>query len=288
MGDSLAQNRVVDRRGLDPAQTDISAGHRRNRPWEAPAVAVEHRQCPQIDRMMPRAPDEDIAERVQICTTVVIHDSLWVAGRARGVIESDRVPFIFGRNFREVRIASREKRFVLHLAEPFAAGSAWIGDIDHGGRLVELRQRAPDHRRKFGVGNQHFRFAMAQDESDRIGIEADIQRIQNRPRHRHPEMRLEGFRDVWRHQRDRVTPPDPACGQRRREPAAAFECLAPAVSPLAMHDGEAIWIHRCTPRQKPDRAQRHVVRRVLVEPHFVRVGVAGCHTDILPEENILP
>jgi hypothetical protein len=86
MGHPFARDRLVDRPGFDPPQADMRPGECGNGPWEAPAVAVEHRQCPQIDRMMPHAPDEDVAERIQISAAVVIDDTLRVAGRAGGVV----------------------------------------------------------------------------------------------------------------------------------------------------------------------------------------------------------
>ena len=46
MGDMLALDRLVNRCGLDPAQTDMRSGERRDRPRKAPPVAVKHRQRP--------------------------------------------------------------------------------------------------------------------------------------------------------------------------------------------------------------------------------------------------
>jgi hypothetical protein len=57
-----------------------------DRPRKAPAVAVEHRQGPQIDRMMPHAPDENIAERIQTGAAMVIDDTLRVPGGAGSVV----------------------------------------------------------------------------------------------------------------------------------------------------------------------------------------------------------
>jgi hypothetical protein len=79
-----SRDRLVDRPGLDAAQADMRSGECRDGPREAPAVAVEHRQGPQTDRMLPHAPDEDIAERVQVGTAVVIDAPLRVACRTDG------------------------------------------------------------------------------------------------------------------------------------------------------------------------------------------------------------
>src|SRR5438067_11647180 len=123
MGYPLARDRLINRRGGDAPEANMGAGHRRDRPRKTPAVAVEHRQGPQIDRMVPYAPDESVAERVEIGATVVIDDPLRIAGGARGVVERDRVPFILGRHFREGRVAARDERFVIHLAEELATRS---------------------------------------------------------------------------------------------------------------------------------------------------------------------
>jgi hypothetical protein len=109
MGHLFARDCLVDRSGLDPTQSDMGAGHRRDRPRETPAVAVEHRQGPQIDRVLPHAPDQDAAERVQISSTVVIDDTFRVAGGPRGVVERDRLPLVLRHHLHELRVAGREK-----------------------------------------------------------------------------------------------------------------------------------------------------------------------------------
>ena len=65
-----------------------------------------------------------ISHGEQIGAAMVIDDAFRVAGRARGVVERDCVPLVLRSDFRERWIADREKRLVLDLAEPLAAGSA--------------------------------------------------------------------------------------------------------------------------------------------------------------------
>jgi hypothetical protein len=131
MGDVLARDRRVDPLGLDPPQADMRAGERRDGPRKAPAVAVKHRQGPEIDRMVPHSPDEDVAERVQIGAAMVIDHALGVAGGARGVVESDRFPLVPRHHLLELRITGREKRFVVHFTEPLAARTRRVGNVDH-------------------------------------------------------------------------------------------------------------------------------------------------------------
>ena len=66
--------------------------------------------------------------------------------------------------------------------------------------------------------------------------------------------------------------PMPCACQRRGEPAAAFQALPPGVAALAVDDRDAVRIDRSRAPQKPDRRQRHVIGRVLVEAGFVGVA----------------
>src|SRR5262249_61578102 len=59
--------------------------------------------------------------------------------------------------------------------------------------------------------------------------------------------------------------------------AATFRRVGPAVAPLAIGDGEPVWIDRRAAQQETDRRQRHVIGRVLVEPEFIRIDVGGAH-----------
>ena len=51
---------LENERGIDLAQADIDAGIRCQDPWKAPAVAMEHRQRPKIDRMRGHIPGDDL------------------------------------------------------------------------------------------------------------------------------------------------------------------------------------------------------------------------------------
>src|SRR2546422_707375 len=53
-------------RRIDPAQQHVAAAGTRERPWEAPAVAVEERQRPEEDRRRVEPLDDDLRERVQV------------------------------------------------------------------------------------------------------------------------------------------------------------------------------------------------------------------------------
>src|SRR3990167_8734584 len=60
-------------------------------PREAPPVAVEHRERPEIYRASGHAPGQYISEGVQVGPSEIYWDALGVARRARGLVEGDRV-----------------------------------------------------------------------------------------------------------------------------------------------------------------------------------------------------
>ncbi len=265
-------DRLVDRPGLDPAQTHMRTGERGYGPRKAPAVAMEHRQRPQIDRVLRHPPHQDVAERVQVGAAMVIDDPFRVAGGARGVVERDRVPLVLGGDLGEIGVTLGEEGFVIERAKALPARTLRVGDVDDQRLLVEEGERAADRRREFGVGDQHHGFAVAEDEGDRLGIEADVERVQHRAGHRDAEMRLEGLGHVGRHQRHRVAAPDTARRQRRGEAAAAFEALPPGMAALAMDDRGVLGVDRRRAQQKPDRRQGDKIGPVLAEAGLVRVG----------------
>src|SRR3979490_518887 len=71
---------IEDRLGRRLAQTDMCAPRRGDGPSEAPAVAVEHRQGPQINRRAADAERQELTQRVQVGTAMMIYGALGVAG----------------------------------------------------------------------------------------------------------------------------------------------------------------------------------------------------------------
>ena len=85
---------VEDEAGIGPVDADMRPAGRGDGPAVAPAVAVEHGQGPEIDRLSREAEFQHVAERVQIGAAVVIDDPFRTSGGAGGVVEADGLPFI--------------------------------------------------------------------------------------------------------------------------------------------------------------------------------------------------
>ena len=75
---------------IDSAQTNVCASHSSHCPGKAPAIAVEHRQCPQINTVTVQSRLDDFGERVEVGTPISVHDSFGIASSTRGIINRNR------------------------------------------------------------------------------------------------------------------------------------------------------------------------------------------------------
>ena len=82
MGDAVLRDQLKNLGRIDLAQTDVDARGGRHRPRKAPTVAVEHRQRPQIHRMLAEITGQNIADGIEIGAAVMGHDALRVTRSA--------------------------------------------------------------------------------------------------------------------------------------------------------------------------------------------------------------
>ena len=66
---------------------------------------MEHGQRPEIDGLRAQPKGHQIAQRVQIGPPVMIDHALRVAGRARGVVQRQRLPLVVETASFEARVA---------------------------------------------------------------------------------------------------------------------------------------------------------------------------------------
>ena len=148
VGDAVLRDQLEDLRRIDLAQADIDAGGGRDRPRKAPAVAMEHRQRPEIDRMLAEIAGKDVADGVEIGAAMMGDDALWIACGARGVAQRDSVPFVAGQACHEAGIALRDRRFIFDFADPLAAGERCVVDVDDDRVLDPSSASAPRRSRR--------------------------------------------------------------------------------------------------------------------------------------------
>ena len=267
---SFVGDRVVDRLRVHPAKAHPGARNRREGPGEAPAVAVEHRQGPEVDGMVGHVPRDRVGHRVEVRAAVAVDHPLGIAGGAGGVVERKRVPFIVRRPPRELRIAARKERLVLDVPDEVPARRVGIVHVDDERPAFDLLERRADGRRELAIGDDRLRLAVLQDEGHGVRVEAGVDGVDDRAEHRDREGRLPRGGDVRRHDGDGVAAPDPARGEARGEPAAAGPGLGPGLAAVAVDDGGALGIDGGASLEEADRRERSVVRGIRVE-----VGLVG-------------
>ena len=251
--DLVRANQIENRLRVDAPQTHIGARRCRDCPRETPAVAVKHRQRPQIHRMRCHAPRHDVAHRVEIRAAVVIHHALGVTRGARGVVKGERVPLLVRHFPGKIRVPLGNECFVVDAAQQLAALERGIIHIDHQWFVLHQRKRFFDRRGKLAVGEQHLRFTMIEHECDCFGIEPRVQRVQHGAAHRHTEMRLIHRGDVGQHRRHRVTHADATLRERRCQPPATGIHLAPTQFLRTVNHRNTLGIHA---RRAPQQRQR--------------------------------
>ncbi len=281
VGDTVFAHQREDLGGIDLAQADIDAGTRRNGPGEAPTVAVEHREGPEIDRMLAEAGGENVGDGVEIGAAVMGHDALRIACGARGVAERDGVPFVEREGAGEIGAAFGKGGFIFELPDSLAARIRYIVDVDHG-RLRPGHQCEgfADHAGEFRIDQQKLGAAMVELECNGRGIEPDVERVEDCAGHRHREVDFVHRGQVRQHRRDGVAASDATPGQERGEAPAAFIGLCPGEAAALIDGTGQVRIDRRTAPEKAQRRQRHEVGRCLVEADAISALIWD-HVDTL-------
>jgi len=157
-----------------------------------------------------------------------------------------------------------------------------VGNIDDDRFDFAAAERLAHDRRELGVVDHDLGLAMIEDESNGIGVETDVDRIDYCARGRDAEQALVECRDIGCDDSDRVAMSDTALAQSGRESAAAAKRFHPCEAARAVDDSDPIGIDRGGPFQPAQWRQRHVVRRDLIEILFVWICGTVIHQAYLP------
>ena len=273
MGDAFVADQLEDRLGADRAQADAQARIGGEGPGEAPAVAVEHRQRPQVTGVLGHAPGDDVRQRVQRRTPVVIDDAFRIARGAGGIVQADRVPFVVGQGPVEVGVAFGQQLGMGDVADALAALETGVFDVDDqqvgtGGDA----DGAGDGLSEFGVDQQHLGFGMVQDEGDGFRVEAGVDGVQHRAGHGDGKMGLEHLGDVGGDDGHGVAAPDTARGKRRGEAARAGVGFGPVAADRAVTDRRLVGIDRGGARDEGQGRELHEIGRIGVQSDVIDVG----------------
>jgi hypothetical protein len=244
---------------------------------------MEHRQGPQIDRMQAHVPYQGVADRVQIRAAMVIDHSLGIAGRAGGVVQGNGLPLVGRKLPGKLGVALGQQGLVVQRAQFLAADELRVIHVDDQWPFSYRHQlqRLADGLGELAVGEQDFRLAVFEHESDGFGVQPDIQGVQRRAGHRDAKVRLEHFRDVGQHRRNGMAKADAAFLQCRSQPPAPGVGFRPIAPNGTMHHGGVVGVNRSGPLDKGQRSQRNVVGRVLIKTHFIDIVGAEAHGGFL-------
>ena len=203
-------------------------------------------------------------------------DAFRIAGRARRVRDRDRVPLVGRAAERRQRRMGGEQRFVLVRAEPVAGARVFaVADVDDDRpapvRLGQDAQRRADRRRELAVGDQHLALAVVELPGDERGVEAGVERVEDRVQGRHRVVRLDHLGRVVKHRADGRAASDAERAQRRRQPRRAIARLAPGVAALPVDDGLEVAEDLGAALDEAGRRERDEVRCGLVQSLLVDV-----------------
>ena len=276
--DALAPDRLEDRLRLDLAQAHVHAAEQGHGPREAPAVAVEHRQRPQVARKVRHRPGGRVAHGVEVRAAVMRDHAFRVAGGARGVRDRDRIPLVGRAAEMRQRLVRGDQSFVLVRAEALAGtGELAVADVDDDRGATVLFLQQPQcllhRRRQLAIGEEHGRLAMVHLPGDKRRIEPRVERVEHGVEGGHGVVRLDHLGRVVKHRAHRRAAADAERLQRRRQSRRTVARFAPAIAARAMHDRLEIAEHLGAALDKADGRQRDEVRRVLVE-----ILVVDAHT----------
>ena len=257
MADLAGGQHRPHRRRVEAREAAVLAAHRGHGPGVRPAVAVEHRQRPQVGAARVEPGLCDHAERMQIGAAVGVHDPLGPAGGAARVVDREQRGLVGRRRDRD-RLGARQPLVVVGALLGARAGH------DHERRLGQRDHGLGDGGREARVRNEHAGAAVLEDVGELRRADADVDRHEHRARRGHREVQLEHLGDVGQEDRHPVA--------RSHAPSAepAGGPRAP-VGELGIGDAPAVPPHRRPTAPHVARVQEQAERAQG------RVGCEGLH-----------
>ncbi len=246
VGDPLVPDRLPDALRVDLAQGDVGRPGCGDRPREAPAVAVEHRQRPEVRGARVQPGLRGHRERLQVGAAVGVHDALGTTGRAAGVVERQQRQLVLHRH--PQRRGTGQQGLVLVLGSP---------DDHQPDVAAELGEQGPGEVDEVLVDQEDPGAGVADDVGQLSGAQPGVERVEHRPGPRHPEVRLQGEPGVGRQHRDPVPRLHAEAGQRAGQALAPLGELLVGPADRAVHQGGPVAVHDAGPVEEGRRGQCH-------------------------------
>ena len=264
-----------DRVATHLAQAHVRAADRGQRPWGAPAVAVEHRQSPQINAVLVVPGVDDLAERVQVSTPVGVDHPPRTPRRTRRVIDRDRSKLIRDRPGQRLLRAPGEELRVAH--QPRLGGRLRtgrrqlnvLGDHQLSHRLDVVRgSRGRGEQRR--VGNHDLRARVLQHVRHFLSRKPGIHRDKHPTRQRNRVMGNEHLGQVRHQVGDPVARLHTARLQRQRHAHGLGRQLRVREPPPAIDHSDLVRPYASRPFQERQRRQRRMRNRTHTDLQGMR------------------
>ena len=186
VGDALLVDQAPDGVVAHRPQAHLHPAAGDDRPRVAPAVAVEHRQRPEVHRVLPVAGGQVLAQAVEVGAAVRVHHALGRPGGARGVVDRDRRVLVLDGPRQGLVRAAREEVGVGDAGETRGdrLGVVVPDHLVHGQAVEDRRDRA----RQRGVDHDQARSRVGADRQHLLRREAAVDGHQHAAGERHGEM----------------------------------------------------------------------------------------------------
>ena len=201
-----------DRARIELRKAQVHAAGRRHRPREAPAVAMEHRQGPQVHGVAGQPHVNRHRERLQVRAAMVVHHALRPRGRAARVVDREHSALVGNRVQQRLAVGDQPFELVIRAAR-----------ADEPQRFSDLRAGCRRCLGEFVVVYQHRRAGVLQDERHVGGRDPRIEGHQDTAGEWHGVVGGEHHVRIAREQRDAIAGLDPDGTQRAREAQAALQ-----------------------------------------------------------------
>ena len=258
---------VVDRRRIDGAQHDMGAAHRGERIDTAPAVAVEHRQRPQLDIVVANAEVDDHVVGVEIAIAVRQHHALGPRGGAGGVVDRDDVVLVERDGLGQLGGPCTNQRIPVDPSRRRIAVAARHDPVPHGG---QARADPVDHVGVLAVDQHGGDPGVIEDVLVVAGDQPIVQRHENGADETGPVKTLEEEMRVGTENADAVALADAEAAQGVAEPVRARRHLAIGESLAGVDHAHLLGVSRRRAAQEIGDEKRHVHWSLLLAMHRPR------------------
>lgn len=256
--DAFLRDQPEDPLAVDGAQDHVGPAHARQRVDPAPAVAMEHRQRPELDVVVVDAEVGDHVVGVQVAVAMRHHDALGSVGRARGVVDRDELVLADLGSGRGLGTRGFEKRV------PGLPARRRLARVHGHDPMLHLRQGVADlveHARVLAVDQHRRDPGVIQDVLVIRGDEPVVQRDEHQADLRRRVEALEEEMRVRAQDADAIAAGQAEVEQGVREPMDALVELAVAVAAPAVDDCGLLRVETHGASQEVGDEQRDFHRR---------------------------